>query len=53
MDRIIVNACYSFFARAAQLRCFDEVLATSVAGIEEPPELQPAVSWPRQALDGH
>jgi glucoamylase len=44
---------YSFFARAAQLRCFGEVLATSVAGIDKPNELQPAVEWLRQALDGH
>src|SRR6266571_4091536 len=44
---------YSFFARAAQLRCFEEVLATSVAGINKPNELQPAVDWLRQALDGH
>jgi len=41
---------YSFFARAAQLRCFEEVLATSVAGINKPNELQPAVDWLRQAL---
>ena len=44
---------YSFFARAAQLRCFAAVQATSVAGINKPNELQPAVDWLRQALDGH
>ena len=44
---------YSFFARAAQLRCFEEVLATPVAGIDKPNALQPAVDWLRQALDGH
>jgi glucoamylase len=44
---------YSFFARAAQLRCFEEVLATSVAGIDKPNELQAAIDWLRSALDGH
>jgi glucoamylase len=44
---------YSFFARAAQLRCFEEVLATSVAGIDKPNELQPAIEWLRQGLDWH
>jgi glucoamylase len=44
---------YSFFARSAQLRCFEEVLATSVAGIDKPAGLQPAVDWIRQALAGH
>jgi glucoamylase len=44
---------YSFFARAAQLRCFTEVLATPVRGIDKPDGLQPAIEWLRQALDGH
>jgi len=44
---------YGFFARSAQLRCFEEILATSVAGIDKPAELQPAVDWLRQALAGH
>jgi glucoamylase len=44
---------YSFFARAVQLRCFEEVLATSIAGIDKPDGLQPAVEWLRRALDGH
>ncbi|MEV4139592.1 hypothetical protein AB0J72_46445 [Dactylosporangium sp. NPDC049742] len=33
---------YSFFARAAQLRCFEEVLATPVADIDKPDGLRPA-----------
>jgi glucoamylase len=44
---------YSFFARAAQLLCFEEVLATSVAGIDKPNQLQLAIDWLRQALDDH
>ena len=44
---------YSFFARSAQLRCFEEVLATSIAGIDKPTGLAPAVAWLREALDGH
>jgi glucoamylase len=43
----------SFFARAAQLRCFEEVLATPVAGVHKPDQLQPAVDWLRGALDWH
>ncbi|WP_203828588.1 glycoside hydrolase family 15 protein [Actinoplanes palleronii] len=44
---------YSFFARSAQLRCFETVLATSVAGVEKPNGIQPAIEWLRQALDSH
>lgn len=44
---------YSFFARAATLRCLEEVLATSVPDIDKPDGLRPAVAWLRQALDGH
>lgn len=44
---------YSFFARAVQLRCFEEVLASSIAGIDKPNELQPAVDWLHRTLDGH
>jgi glucoamylase len=44
---------YSFFARAAQLRCFEEILATPVEGIDKPDGLHPAVEWLRQALEGH
>lgn len=44
---------YSFFARAAQLRCFEEVLATSIGGIAKPTQLQPAVDWLHRALNGH
>ncbi|GAA3194784.1 glycoside hydrolase family 15 protein [Dactylosporangium siamense] len=44
---------YSFFARAAQLRCFLEVQATRVQGIDKPDGLQPAIDWLRQALDWH
>jgi len=44
---------YGFFARAAQLRCFETVLATSVPGVDKPAELRPAADWLRQALDSH
>lgn len=44
---------YSFFARAAYLRCFMEVHAASIAGIAQPDGLEPAVEWLRQAIDGH
>ncbi|MHB9858931.1 glycoside hydrolase family 15 protein [Streptomyces sp. YIM S03343] len=44
---------FSFFARAAQLRCFEEIQASTVAGIDKPAGLQPAVDWLRQALAGH
>ncbi|WP_157619907.1 glycoside hydrolase family 15 protein [Saccharothrix sp. NRRL B-16348] len=44
---------YSFFARSAQLRCFLEVQASTVAGIDKPAGLRPAVDWLRQALAGH
>jgi glucoamylase len=44
---------FSFFARAAQLRCFEEVLATAIAGVDKPAELGAAAAWLRQALDGH
>jgi len=44
---------YGFFARAAQLRCFEEVLGTSVAGIDKPDGLRPAAEWLRAALDSH
>jgi glucoamylase len=44
---------YSFFARAAQLRCFQEIQATKIAGIEKPAGLRPAVKWLREALAAH
>ncbi|ONI92304.1 glucoamylase [Saccharothrix sp. ALI-22-I] len=44
---------YSFFARSAQLRCFQEIQASTIAGIEKPAGLRPAVDWLRQALAGH
>jgi glucoamylase len=44
---------YSFFARAAQLRCFQAVLATSVPGIQKPAGLQAAIDWLQQAIAGH
>jgi glucoamylase len=44
---------FSFFARAAQLRCFEEVLATPIPGIDQPGDLQTAIDWLRPALDGH
>ncbi|GAA2903581.1 glucoamylase [Actinoplanes cyaneus] len=44
---------YSFFARAAQLRCFEEVLATPIAGIDKPDALRPAAARLREALDSH
>ncbi len=44
---------YSFFARAAILRCFEQVLDTSVPGVDKPDALQPAVDWLRQAIAGH
>jgi glucoamylase len=44
---------YSFFARAAQLRCFQEVLGTPVPGVDKPDGLHQAADWLRQALDGH
>jgi len=44
---------YGFFARSAQLRCFEEVLATSIPGIDKPAELHAAADWLRQALASH
>ena len=44
---------YSFFARAAQLRCFEEIQASTIADIDKPDGLQPAIDWLRQALAGH
>lgn len=44
---------YSFFARSAQLRCFQEIAASAVDGIDKPDGLQAAIDWLRQALDGH
>jgi glucoamylase len=44
---------YTFFARAAQLRCFEEVQSSTVSGIDKPAGLQPAVDWLRQALADH
>ncbi|WP_219821983.1 glycoside hydrolase family 15 protein [Streptomyces sp. Ru71] len=44
---------YSFFARSAQLRCFEEIQASTVAGIDKPAGLRPAVDWLRQALAEH
>lgn len=44
---------FSFFARSAQLRCFEEIQASTIAGIDKPAELRPAIKWLRQALAGH
>ncbi|HEV2634053.1 MAG TPA: glycoside hydrolase family 15 protein [Actinocrinis sp.] len=44
---------YSFFARAAQLRCFQQIQATTVAGIDKPAGLQSAIDWLGEALAGH
>jgi glucoamylase len=44
---------YGFFARSAQLRCFEEVKASTIAGIDKPAGLKPAIDWLRQALAGH
>ena len=43
---------YSFFARSAQLRCFQAV-AANTAGITVPSWLPSALSWLTSALDGH
>ncbi|HEX7659548.1 MAG TPA: glycoside hydrolase family 15 protein [Pseudonocardiaceae bacterium] len=44
---------YSFFARSAQLRCFEEIQDSTIAGIDKPDGLRPAIEWLRQALAGH
>jgi len=44
---------YSFFARSAQLRCFEEIQASTVVGVDKPTGLRPAVDWLRQALSEH
>jgi glucoamylase len=44
---------YSFFARAAQLRCFEAVLAARIDGIDKPDGLQAAAEWLRLALAWH
>lgn len=44
---------YSFFARSAQLRCFEVILASTIDGIDKPAGLQSAIDWLRQALAGH
>jgi len=43
---------YSFFARSAQLRCFQAIAANTV-GIAVPSWLPAALSWLTSALDGH
>jgi glucoamylase len=43
---------YSFFARSAQLRCFQAVAANTV-GIAVPSWLPDAMTWLTGALDGH
>jgi glucoamylase len=43
---------YSFFARSAQLRCFQAV-AANVVGIAVPSWLPTALTWLASALDGH
>ena len=43
---------YSFFARSAQLRCFQAV-AANVVGIGVPSWLPAALTWLASALDGH
>jgi glucoamylase len=44
---------YSFFARSAQLRCFEEIHTSTIAGIDKPARLQSAIDWLREALAGH
>jgi glucoamylase len=44
---------YSFFARSAQLRCLQEVQASTLIGLDKPAGLQPAIDWLRLALAGH
>jgi len=44
---------YSFFARSAQLRCFEEIQASTIIGIDKPAGLKAAVDWLRQALADH
>jgi glucoamylase len=43
---------FSFFARSAQLRCFQAIAANTI-GIAVPPWLPSAISWLTTALDGH
>ena len=43
---------YSFFARSAQLRCFQAIAANTI-GITVPPWLPSALTWLISALDGH
>ena len=43
---------YSFFARSAQLRCFQAIAANSV-GITVPDWLPAGMTWLTSALDGH
>jgi glucoamylase len=43
---------YSFFARSAQLRCFQAIAANTI-GITVPSWLASAISWLTTALDGH
>jgi glucoamylase len=44
---------YSFFARSAQLRCFEEIQASTIIGIDKPAGLGAAIDWLGQALAGH
>jgi glucoamylase len=43
---------YSFFARAAQLRCFQAVTGNTV-GLTVPPGTADAIAWLQNALQGH
>src|SRR6201986_3367130 len=43
---------YSFFARSAQLRCFQAIAANTI-GITAPSWLPDALTWLTSALDGH
>jgi glucoamylase len=44
---------FGFFARAAQLRCFEEIQSSKITGINKPTGLKPAIKWLREALAGH
>ncbi|MBT8161763.1 MULTISPECIES: glycoside hydrolase family 15 protein [Arthrobacter] len=44
---------YSFFARAAQRRCFQEIQASLIPGIDKLAGLKTAIDWLSEALAGH
>lgn len=44
---------YTFFARSAQLRCFQAIQSCTIPGVLQPAALAGAISWLEEAIAGH